>query len=129
MSGEEGAVPLEMLVPVEIEDDTSPNKQRNYENEELTGNNFNTFGEQAPNLFSQSNEHNKKVKNDKKVISSSTVQHTEENKPQDRNVNQPSKGKSIKISRKVHPSSKDAKGAENMSVSNDSKEREKFASI
>ena len=29
----------------------------------------------------------------------------------------------------MHPSSKEAKGAENMSVSNDSKEREKFASI
>ena len=53
MSGEEGAVPLEMLMPVEIEEDVSPDQQKNYENEELTGKNFNTFGEQAPNLFSQ----------------------------------------------------------------------------
>ena len=52
MSGEEGAVPLEMLMPVELEEDASPNQQKTYENEELTGNNFNTFGEQAPNLFS-----------------------------------------------------------------------------
>ena len=52
MSGEEGAVPLEMLMPVELEEDASPNQQKNYENEELTGKNFNTFGEQAPNLFS-----------------------------------------------------------------------------
>ena len=63
------------------------------------------------------------------MISSSKIQHIEDDKVQDKNVYQPSKGKSIKISKKVHPSSKEAKGAENMSVSNDSKEREKFASI
>ena len=80
MSGEEGAVPLEMLMPVEIEEDVSPDQQKNYENEELTGKNFNTFGEQAPNLFSQQNEHNKKAKNDKKVISSSKIQHIEDDK-------------------------------------------------
>ena len=47
----------------------------------------------------------------------------------DKNSIQLNKGKSIKLLKNAHPSTKETKGAENMSVSNESKEREKFASI
>ena len=52
-----------------------------------------------------------------------------ESKTKDKNTIQPNKGKSIKLLKNSQPSIKETKGAENMSVSNDSKEREKFASI